>query len=178
MPDLKEQLYPSWPAQVVAHPMVISSNEDKFRYLQVLTLLIDADDVILDEEIEYLRRMVQIFGLENGTLGKLIKFVQLPETDEMRKTMATFYDKRGYSLMMDLIFVAWSDEEFHPKEREFILHCSDLLGISMDKLHVMLQMVEAIRKEDVERLNELVDEFNEVKGDPEQLRFFWSNLIT
>ena len=73
---------------------------------------------------------------------------------------------------------AWSDEEFHPKEREFILHCSDLLGISMDKLHVMLQMVEAIRKEDVERLNELVDEFNEVKGDPEQLRFFWSNLIT
>ena len=84
----------------------------------------------------------------------------------------------GYSLMMDLIFVAWSDEEFHPKEREFILHCSDLLGISMDKLHVMLQMVEAIRKEDVERLNELVDEFNEVKGDPEKLRFFWSNLIT
>ena len=178
MPDLKEQLYPSWPAQVVAHPMVTSSDEDKFRYLQVLTLLIDADDVILDEEIEYLRRMVQIFGLENGTLGKLIKFVQLPETDEMRKTMATFYDKRGYSLMMDLIFVAWSDEEFHPKERELILHCSDLLGISMDKLHVMLQMVEAIRKEDVERLNELVDEFNEVKGDPEQLRFFWSNLIT
>ena len=48
----------------------------------------------------------------------------------------------------------------------------------MDKLHVMLQMVEAIRKEDVDRLNELVDEFNEVKGDPEQLRFFWSNLIT
>ena len=141
-------------------------------------MLIDADDVILDEEIEYLRRMVQIFGLENGTLGKLIKFVQLPETDEMRKTMATFYDKRGYSLMMDLIFVAWSDEEFQPKEREFILHCSDLLGISMDKLHVMLQMVEAIRKEDVERLNELVDEFNEVKGDPEQLSFFWSNLIT
>ena len=38
---------------------------------------------------------------------------------------------------------------------------------------MMLQMVEAIRKEDVERLNELVDEFNEVKGDPEQLRFFW-----
>ena len=64
-------------AQVVAHPMVTSSDEDKFRYLQVLTLLIDADDVILDEEIEYLRRMVQIFGLENGTLGKLIKFVQL-----------------------------------------------------------------------------------------------------
>ena len=50
MPDLKEQLYPSWPAQVVAHPMVTSSDEDKFRYLQVLTLLIDADDVILDEE--------------------------------------------------------------------------------------------------------------------------------
>ena len=95
--------------------MVTSSDEDKFRYLQVLTLLIDADDVILDEEIEYLRRMVQIFGLENGTLGKLIKFVQLPETDEMRKTMATFYDKRGYSLMMDLIFVAWSAEEFHPR---------------------------------------------------------------
>ena len=47
MPDLKEQLYPSWPAQVVAHPMVTSSDEDKFRYLQVLTLLIDADDVIL-----------------------------------------------------------------------------------------------------------------------------------
>ena len=46
MPDLKEQLYPSWPAQVVAHPMVTSSDEDKFRYLQVLTLLIDADDVI------------------------------------------------------------------------------------------------------------------------------------
>ena len=85
MPDLKEQLYPSWPAQVVAHPMVSSPDEDKYHYLQVLTLLIDADDVILDEEIEYLRRMVQIFGLENGTVGKLIKFVQLPETDEMRK---------------------------------------------------------------------------------------------
>ncbi|GIS36845.1 MAG: hypothetical protein Ct9H90mP8_2650 [Pseudomonadota bacterium] len=47
-------------------------------------------------------KMVQIFGLENGTLGKLIKFVQLPETDEMRKKpWPRFFDKRGYSLMMD-----------------------------------------------------------------------------
>ncbi len=177
MSDLKEQLYPSWPAQVVNHPMIDSSDEDKYRYLQVLTLLIDADDVILDEEIEYLRRMVQIFELENGTLGKLIKFVQLPDTDEMRKTMSTFYDNRGYALMMDLIFVAWSDEEFHPKEREFILNCSDLLGITMDKLHVMLQMVESIRQKDVDRLNVLIEEFREVKGIPEMLRFYWSNLV-
>ncbi|GIS36956.1 MAG: hypothetical protein Ct9H90mP8_3760 [Pseudomonadota bacterium] len=33
----------------------------------------------------------------------------------------------------------------------------------MDKLHVMLQMVEAIRKEDVERLNELVDDLTKLK---------------
>ncbi|GIS36955.1 MAG: hypothetical protein Ct9H90mP8_3750 [Pseudomonadota bacterium] len=97
-------------------PYGTSSDEDKFRFLQVLTLLIDADDVIPMKKSNTFGEWSKS-SVENGTLGKLIKFVQLPETDEMRKTMATFYDKRGYSLMMDLIFVAWSDEEFHPKER-------------------------------------------------------------
>ena len=176
MEDLKEQLYSSWPAEDVPHPMKNSSEDHKYRYLQVLTLLIDADDQIMDEEIEYLNRMVKIFGLKNGTLGKLIKFVQQPDTEEMRKTMSVFYDKRGYSLMMDLIFLSWSDEEFHPKEREFILHCSNLLGITLEKLHVMLKIVEIVRKREVGRLNELIEEFKEVKGDPEMIKFYWSSL--
>ena len=176
MNDLKEQLYSLWPNGNVPHPMLTSSEEDKYRYLQVLTLLIDADDVILDEEIDYLSRMIKIFGLENGTLGKLIKFVQLPDTEEMRKTMAVFYDKRGYCLMMDLIFLSWSDEEFHPREQEFILHCSNLLGISLEKLHVMLQIVEAVRNQDVDRLNEMIENFRRVNGDPEMIKFFWSSL--
>ena len=176
MEDLKEQLYSSWPAEDVPHPMKNSSDDDKYRYLQVLTLLIDADDEIMDEEIEYLNRMVKIFGLKNGTLGKLIKFVQLPDTEEMRKTMSLFYDKRGYSLMMDLIFLSWSDDEFHPKEREFILHCSNLLGITLEKLHVMLKIVESVRKRDAERLKKLIEEFREVKGDPEMIKFYWSSL--
>ena len=74
MEDLQEQLYSSWPAEDVPHPMKYFSGDDKYRYLQVLTLLIDADDEIMDEEIEYLNQMIKIFGLKNGTLGKLIKY--------------------------------------------------------------------------------------------------------
>ena len=64
MEDLKEQLYSLWPNGNVPHPMLTSSEEDKYRYLQVLTLLIDADDVILDEEIDYLSRMIKIDNMK------------------------------------------------------------------------------------------------------------------
>lgn len=157
--------------------MSSSSEEDKFRYLQILALLIDADDIIMNEEIDHLKRMVLLFELPNGTLGRLIKFVELPELDELRKALAIFFDRRGHALMMDLILLAWSDEEFHPKERQFILHCAELLGISLDQLQAMLEMVEAIRSAEEKGILDEIERLEVVEVDPEFLSFFWHTSL-
>jgi len=157
--------------------MSSSSEEDKFRYLQILALLIDADDIIMNEEIDHLKRMVLLFELPNGTLGRLIKFVELPELDELRKALAIFFDRRGHALMMDLILLAWSDEEFHPKERQFILHCAELLGISLDQLQAMLEMVEAIRSAEEKGILDEIERLEAVEVDPEFLSFFWHTSL-
>ncbi len=176
MPDVQD-LYPAWPAHAVHHPMDSSSDEDKFRYLQILTLLIDADDIIMNEEIDHLKRMVLLLELPNGTLGRLIKFVELPELDELRKGLSVFFDRRGHALMMDLILLAWSDEEFHPKERQFILHCAELLGVSLDQLEAMLKMVEAVRDENDREILECAQKMDAAEIDSRFLEFFWHTSL-
>ena len=176
MPDVQD-LYPAWPAETVHHPMSSSSDEDKFRYLQILTLLIDADDIIMNEEIDHLKRMVLLLDLPNGTLGKLIKFVEFPELDELRKGLSVFFDRRGHALMMDLIMLAWSDEEFHPKERQFILNCAELLGVSLDQLEAMLKIVEALRGSEQERIINGIQGLQKVELDIDFLSFFWHTSL-
>ncbi len=170
------ELSPQWPLVAVPHPLLSSSEEDRFRYLQILTLLIDADDVIMDEEIDYLHRMVSLLDLPNGTVGKLIKYVEQPAEDDLRKALVAFFDRRGASLMIDLIMVAWSDEEFHPKERQFIMNCAKLLGVTLDQLELLLQLVISIREQDVDELHRIIEEMPKHRMDSEFLRFFWSSL--
>ncbi len=170
------ELSPQWPLAAVPHPMLSSNEEDRFRYLQILTLLIDADDVIMDEEIDYLHRMVSLLDMPNGTLGQLIKYVEQPSEDDLRKALVAFFDRRGNALMIDLIMVAWSDEEFHPKERQFIMNCAKLLGVTLDQLELLLQLVISIREQDIDELHRIINEMPKHRMDSDFLRFFWSSL--
>ncbi|MGA1598525.1 MAG: TerB family tellurite resistance protein [bacterium] len=169
-------LYPTWPLAHVPHPMLSSSEEERYRYLQILTLLIDADDIILNEEIDFLQRMVTQLEMPNGTLGQLLKSVEQPSEDELRKALVAFFDRRGVALMVDLIMVAWSDEEFHPKERQFIMNCAKLLGVTLDQLELLLQLVTAIREEDIAELQRLLETMPRHRMEPDFLQFYWSSL--
>ena len=165
------------PPRGIDHPMLNSSDKVKYLYLQILTLLIDIDDLILDEEIDYLKKLAKILKLKNGTVGELIKFVQLPKTEVINETINIFFEKKGYTLMMDLILLSWSDNKFHSKEREFILKCSNLLGISLEILHILLKSVEALRKNNKDKLIFYLKKFKRMNGNKNEILYFFNNLL-
>ncbi len=74
----------------INHPFKEASLEEKILYLQSLALVMNADQVIDDNEKQYLTILINSFDLESELLESIVEFATAPDEDSVKAFFATF----------------------------------------------------------------------------------------
>lgn len=104
--------------------------EERLKVCQLIEAMISADGVVVDAEREYLRRIVQRFGLPERETGPL------SENDFGRatSTLRSLAPDDGARVMALLVEVAVVDGCVDPQERALLLASAATLGIEATAL--------------------------------------------
>jgi len=103
------------------HPVKQLPLEEKVLYLRGLALIMNADGAISDEEIEYLRILINSFELDEELLGTCIEFSKSPDRDTGLAFFRTFQrNAMAKIFLFDAWMMAYRDNDIGDKEKAVV----------------------------------------------------------
>lgn len=126
------------------------SAQDKGKYVRALLLLIGKDNLISEDEKKWLIKISNILGYDLAFIKSAIR--ELPENEYIKKEPPIFSDKKiARSFIIDALHLSFADNNFHPKELEWINLIAEANGV--DILHGMNEL-EKLKKSNFNDINE------------------------
>jgi len=100
----------------------ILENEDLELYLKGLSLIMKVDNIIHNEEVEYINYILSLIDIDT-TIEELIEFSHNP-TPAIVSQVLNLYSNSPikYYFILDCCIVALSNKELHPNENKFLIH--------------------------------------------------------
>ena len=106
------------------------SLEERLLYLQGLSLVMNADSDIDDEEKEYIRILIKSFEMDESTLEGFVSFAENPDKDTVQAFFKTFRRRPIAQLFLfDALMMTRRDGEVHDKEMPVVNKIADQLEI-------------------------------------------------
>ncbi len=113
------------------HPGRTLSAEDKVHYLNGLALVASVDDVIAQEESDYLKELISAFDIPDEKFKEFIAFSKKPNREEIQAIKSAFEDTEiKYVFMVDAIFIAQADRQVNAKENVLLEEFFNMFDIS------------------------------------------------
>jgi len=103
------------------HPAKELSLEERILYLQGLSLVMNADSDIHNDEKEYLRILIKSFEIDESMLESVVDFAQNPDKDTIQAFFRTFRRRPIAQLFLfDALMMAYRDGELSDKEKAVV----------------------------------------------------------
>ncbi len=103
------------------HPAKDLSLEERILYLQGLSLVMNADSNIHNDEKEYLRILIKSFDIDESMLESVIDFAQNPDKDTIQAFFRSFRRRPIAQLFLfDALMMAYRDGELADKEKAVV----------------------------------------------------------
>ena len=113
-----------------SHPVRELLLEERLLYLQGLSMVMNADTDIHDNEKEYLRILIKSFDMDLSTLDSLVEFSRTPDKDTIQFFFKTFRRRPIAQLFLfDALMLAMRDEQMDKKELEVIQLIAEQLEV-------------------------------------------------
>jgi uncharacterized tellurite resistance protein B-like protein len=105
--------------------------EERHKVCELIEAMIAADGVVADEEREYLRRIVERFGLPERSAGPLSAANDFGRTTTTLRALAPDVQARVMALLVEAAVI---DGRVDPQERALLLASAATLGIEATAL--------------------------------------------
>ena len=112
------------------HPAKELSLEERLLYLNGLSLVMNSDAEIDEDEKEYIRILIKSFDLDESCLNDMVTFAQSPDKDTIQAFFRAFRRKPLAQLFLfDAYMMGMRDGEFQEKEMAVIDKIAEQLEI-------------------------------------------------
>ena len=112
------------------HPAKELSLEERLLYLNGLSLVMNSDAEIDEDEKEYIRILIKSFELDESCLNDMVAFAQSPDKDTIQAFFRTFRRKPLAQLFLfDAYMMGMRDGSFHDREIAVIDKIAEQLEI-------------------------------------------------
>lgn len=127
------------------HPLANYPEVERVDYLCIVASIAAADGKVTDDEITKIREFCNAIGIGEIGLGMIIAGVGDPSVIEIEPTLTRLSksDLR-FTLLTDMLFMAYADGIFVPGEEEEILRIASMLNINQKQINAMNKYVEAV----------------------------------
>ena len=128
------------------HLLTSYSQGDKVAYLSIVASIASADHNVSDEEIAHLRKLCKSVEISSKGLGTVISAAEHPSKVNVVKYIKDLSSSDlRFSLMTDIIALAFADDEFTSEEETKITAMAKTLKIKPDQLAAIKKYIEAVR---------------------------------
>jgi len=127
------------------HPLIDYPEDGKIAYLSIVASMAAADNEVADEEISALRELCKSVEISSKGLGLIMATAEDPSgapIEEYLKQLSA--SELRFSLMTDIIAMAFADEKVTFEEEEEIGEIAKLLKIKPEQIGAIRKYVEAI----------------------------------
>ena len=131
------------------HPIAKSGLEEQILYLQGLSLVMNVDDDIDQREQEYLKILLNSFGLDAGMLEGLNEFAKNPDKGTIQGFVTCFRRRSIAPLFLfDALIMSHRDGLVHEHETTLIKSMVDKLEIKSDTQKAVRTLFASIQNKD------------------------------
>lgn len=103
------------------HPVKELLLEEQLLYLQGLSLVMSVDNEIHNEEVAYLKVLLNSFDMESSLLDGLVEFAKQPDKATIQSFFKTFRRKPIAQLVLfDALMISYRDQQLHDNEAAII----------------------------------------------------------
>jgi uncharacterized tellurite resistance protein B-like protein len=119
------------------------------HYLNGLALIASADGNICEKEKEYLKILINSFGLAEEMLETFVNFAENPDEDLVQDMMEAFATKDiKYNFMMDCMMISSRDGNFDESEKEIIEEYFEMFKITKKEADDLKYIFEMFHTQD------------------------------
>jgi len=129
----------------------ILDQDEKLAFFKLATNMAAVDETIAKEEVKILNQIKDELNLNNSSFSNELK---KEDISSLCKKIKTNNSKKA--AIIELLGLAYADNEFAPEEREFILEISKCFNISEKELSKYIEWVVKL----VELINQSKEFFN------------------
>lgn len=134
------------------HPLRPYPTEEKIAYLSLVAVMAAADGLFANEEREGLQELCYAVGLRETEVSGVIEFAEKVEPFSLEETLLSLrYSELRFTLMTDVLFMAYADHKVTGEEEQEILRFSGFLSISPEQVKSLRHYVETVLAFGLER---------------------------
>ena len=131
------------------HPALELHVDERIDYLVVVASMAAADHELHENELAQLSEACDAFDLGAAGTGEVFAMARQPDRTRIKAAVARLKDgDLRFTLMTDLIFMAYADDKVVSEERQELADLADTLCITGEQLNSLEQYVLAVRKVD------------------------------
>lgn len=129
------------------HPATDLSPSERVDYLVVVASMAAADGEVAAAEFEKLREFCRALELGPAEIGQVMAALEGPDTVRIREVTGRLRSSQlRFTLMTDLLFMAYADDKFVEAERREIKALGDALNLTDAQLAALESYVLAVLK--------------------------------
>jgi uncharacterized tellurite resistance protein B-like protein len=129
------------------HPLHGYPESEIIEYLSVVAYIAAADGEVTDSEISKIRELCKTVGLPGAGIGKVIGIAEDPSSIDIKESISKLSEsKLKFTLVTDMLFMAFADKVFASSEEETIKELTSQLNITEEQLEAMQEYVKAVTK--------------------------------
>lgn len=129
-------------ATLSTHPLMDASIEDKMNYLKALSLVMAADEQIVDQEKAFFGALTRTLVGQNA-LEALLAYAEEPDLSEIPAMIETLGKSETYKVvfLLDAMMLAHADGEYAEDESDVIEQFREFLGWDIDYFRNILKLL-------------------------------------
>ena len=129
------------------HPALELPASERADYLVVVASIASVDGVVHDDEISKLRRLCKDLTLSAADTGRVIAAAEQPDKVEIKEILKRLKNASArYTLVTDLMFMAYADGKLTSDERKEIDAIAESLSVTKAQLQAIEKYVKAVGK--------------------------------
>ncbi|WP_017711398.1 tellurite resistance TerB family protein, partial [Prochlorothrix hollandica] len=123
------------------------SESDRLAFYGALFAIALADNSIDKEEVELIFGVMDLEGMTESAKRQVQSYIiEPPSLPTCLRSLKAADEKLRYSLMINLVDVAWADDELDPNEKKAIDLAQHELKISNEQLDAIKKFIQTIRE--------------------------------
>ncbi len=117
------------------HPLLDFPEDEKVDYLSIVASIAAADGRVSDDEITQMRQYCETIEIGGIGIGMILNAVEDPSVIDVPVVLERLsHTELKFTLLSDMLFMAYADGVVSPGEREEIEKIAVALGISRDQI--------------------------------------------
>ena len=127
------------------HPLCGYPEDQKIDYISLVGSIASADGSVTDDELSQLRQYCETIGIGGMGIGLVLSALEAPEVIDVQAMVKRLsHTDLRFTLVTDMLFMAYADGTFSSEEYQKILTIAEKLDVSPHHINIIKAYISAV----------------------------------